>query len=104
MIDIILMYPAGEGSTFDMNYYLNTHIPLFKKRMGTSAQNLKVLRGVQGLMPGSPAPYVAIAHWTAESAEAYAAAFAPHAEEILGDIPKYTNIQPVVQYSEIIPV
>jgi uncharacterized protein (TIGR02118 family) len=103
MIDIILMYPAGEGSTFDMNYYLNTHIPLFKKRMGANAQNLKVLRGVQGLMPGSPAPYVAIAQWTAESAEAYAAAFAPHAEEILGDIPKYTNIQPVVQYSEIIP-
>lgn len=104
MIEIILMYPAGEGHTFDMDYYLNTHIPLFKKRMGTNAQNLKVLQGVQGMMPGSPAPYVALAQWTAESAEAYAAAFAPHAEEILGDIPKYTNIQPVVQYSQIIPV
>jgi len=104
MIEITLMYPAGEGRTFDMDYYLNTHVPLFQKRMGANAQNLKILRGIQGLTPGSPAPYVAIATWTAKSAEAYAAAFAPHADEILGDIPKYTNIQPVVQYSEIIPV
>jgi hypothetical protein len=28
MIEVTVAYPAGEGRTFDMDYYLKTHIPL----------------------------------------------------------------------------
>jgi len=38
---------------------------------------------------------------TCESVEAFQAAFAPHAAEILGDIPNYTSIQPIIQFSEV---
>ena len=31
---------------------------------------------------------------------AFQAAFAPHAATIMGDIPNYTNVQPVIQISE----
>jgi hypothetical protein len=33
--------------------------------------------------------------------EAFQSGFGPHAPEIMADIPKYTNVQPVIQVSEI---
>jgi hypothetical protein len=29
-------------------------------------------------------------------------AFGPHAEEIMGDVPNFTNIEPMIQISEIV--
>ncbi len=55
----------------------------------------------RGGAPGSPAEFVALAHFTFDSVPAFQAAFGPHAAEIMGDLPKFTSIQPVVQISEI---
>jgi uncharacterized protein (TIGR02118 family) len=62
---------------------------------------LSIEQGVTGGTPGSPAPFVAIAHLTFDSVPAFEAAFGPHAEEIMADIPKYTSIEPVIQISEV---
>jgi uncharacterized protein (TIGR02118 family) len=40
-------------------------------------------------------------HLFFESVQAFQAAFAPHAAEITGDIPNYTNTQPTIQISEV---
>jgi uncharacterized protein (TIGR02118 family) len=40
-------------------------------------------------------------HLYFDSAEAFQAAFAPHAQAIMADIPNYTNIQPAIQISEV---
>ena len=102
MIRVTVLYPANDGLTFDMNYYLKTHIPLFQKRMGAAMKDVRVERGISGATPSSPAPYVAIVHGTFESVEAFETAFAPHAAEIQGDIPNYTRIRPVLQISEVL--
>ena len=57
---------------------------------------------VAGGAPGQPPTYVAMCHVYAESATAFAAAFGPHAKQILGDIPNYTDIAPVLQISEVV--
>ena len=101
MIRVTVLYPATEGRTFNMDYYLKTHIPLFQKRMGAAMKDIRVEQGMAGLAPGSPAPFVAVVHGTFDSVDAFSSAFAPHAAEIQGDIPNYTNIQPVVQISEV---
>jgi len=36
-----------------------------------------------------------------DSVQAYQASFAPHAQEILEDIPKYTNSEPLIQIGEV---
>lgn len=36
-----------------------------------------------------------------DSVEAFQAAFAPHADAIFADVPKYTDIQPVIQISDV---
>src|SRR5258706_9018962 len=70
------------------------------KRMGAA----KKTRGIGGSTPRSPAAFVAMVHATIDSAEVFATAFAPHAAELQGDAPNYTNIQPVVQISEVLMV
>jgi uncharacterized protein (TIGR02118 family) len=102
MIEVTVAYPAGQGRTFNMDYYLNTHIPLFQKRMGAAMKAIRVSRGIGGSTPRSPAAFLAMVHATFDSAEVFATAFAPHAAELRGDAPNYTDIQPVVQISEVL--
>jgi uncharacterized protein (TIGR02118 family) len=102
MIEVTVAYPAGQGRTFNMDYYLKTHIPLFQKRMGAAMKTIRVSRGIGSSTPKSPAAFVAMVHATFDSAEMFAGAFAPHAAELQGDAPNYTDIQPVVQISEVL--
>ena len=44
---------------------------------------------------------MAVAHLTFDSVDAFNGSFGPNAEEILGDIPNYTNATPVMQISEV---
>jgi uncharacterized protein (TIGR02118 family) len=55
----------------------------------------------RGGAPGTPATYVAMGHLYFDSTDAFQAAFAPHAQSILADIPNYTNTQPTIQVSEV---
>ena len=50
---------------------------------------------------GAPATYVAMGHLYFDTTDAFQAAFAPHAQAIMADIPNYTNIQPTIQISEV---
>ena len=40
-------------------------------------------------------------HLLFDSVEAFQASFGPHAQEIMADIPKYTNTEPTLQISEM---
>ena len=102
MIDVTIAYPAGQGRTFNMDSYLKTQIPLFQTRMGAAMKTIRVSRGIGGSTPRSPAAFEAMVHATFDSAEVFATPFAPHAAELQGDAPNYTNIQPVVQISEVL--
>jgi len=101
MIMVSVMYPNNEGSTFDMTYYCQTHIPMVRQRLGAALKDVAVEQGIGGEEPGSPAPYLALCHLLFESVEAFQNSFAPHAQEFGADIPNYTNVQPTIQISEV---
>ena len=68
-------------------------------------RQLQVLHGRQragGGAPGAPATYVGMCHIFCESVEAFQAGFGPHAQEIMADIPNYTDLSPVIQISEVV--
>jgi len=102
MIKVSVMYPNKPGARFDHAYYRDRHMPLVKARMGGSCSHYTVDRGVGGGAAGAPAPYVAMCHIFCESAEAFQAGFGPHAQEILADIPSYTDLSPIIQISEVV--
>lgn len=101
MVKVSVLYPYTADCKFDMNYYLTRHMPMVREKLGPACKNMAVEEGIAGGAPGSPATYVAMGHLYFDSADAFQAAFGPHAPEILGDIPNYTNTQPTIQISEV---
>src|SRR5215204_3341655 len=97
MIKMTVLYPAGEGKTFDMLYYQNTHIPLVMDLLGAELKGTSIDSGVGSAIPGSPAPFVAMGHLYFNSIEDFASSFGAHAPTIIADLPNFTNIEPVVQ-------
>lgn len=102
MIKVSVMYPQQPGTRFDHTYYRERHMPLVKARMGAACRHYTVDQGLAGGAPGEPAPYVAACHIFCDSVEEFQAAFGPHAQEIMADIPNYTDRQPVLQVSQVV--
>ena len=59
MIKVSVFYPNEEGKKFDMDYYLNSHIPMVQEKVGAALKGGAVEQGLSGVEPGSPATYVA---------------------------------------------
>ena len=101
MIKVSVFYPNNQRSKFDMNYYCNTHMPMVRQKLRAACKGAAVEQGIAGATPGSQPGFIAIGHIYFESVEAFRAAFTPHAEAIMADIPNYTDIQPTLQISEV---
>lgn len=101
MIKVSILYPNSEGSRFDIDYYCNRHIPMVREKLGVACKGVAVEQGLGGEEPGAPAPFSAMGHLLFDSIENFQAAFGPHAAAFMGDIPNYTDIQPVVQISSV---
>jgi uncharacterized protein (TIGR02118 family) len=100
MIRVSVMYPNSAGARFDMAYYTSKHMPMVQKLV-PGCKKIAAEQGLAGGAPGSQPAYIAIGYLLFDSVEAFQSGFGPHADEILSDIPNYTNTQPVVQISEI---
>lgn len=94
MIRVSVMYPKGEGLTFDHDYYRETHMALVHQHLGVA--RTEVDRGVDG-------PYECVGHLYFESMDALAAGMgSPGAGEVLADVANFTNAQAVMQISEVV--
>lgn len=102
MIKISIMYPNEANCHFDHDYYRDTHMPLIQKLAGGACKFYTIDRGLASKGAETSPPFVAMCHFYCESSDAFWEALAPHAEEIDADMPKYTNIVPVVQVSETV--
>ena len=103
MIRMSVMYPSGDGKSFNHDYYVQKHMALVRERWNSMGLvRTEVDRGVAGGAPGSPAPYVAVGHVYFNSLQDLANATKAHGKELFADVPNFTTIQPQVQVSEII--
>ena len=101
MIKGTVLYPNGDGKKFDMDYYCNTHLPMVAGLMGDTLKESTVEKGIAGGAPDSPAPYAAVGNLYFDSIEAFESAFGPNMDKIMADTPNYTNIEPIMQISEV---
>ena len=101
MIKVSVLYPNQPGRKFDMDYYCNKHMKLVQEKLGPACKSMAVEQGLGGGAPGAPATYAAMGHLYFDSVAAFETAFASHAAAIMADMPNYTNIQPVIQISEV---
>lgn len=101
MIKVNVFYPNQPGIRFDMAYYLDRHMPMVAERLKPAVKGVSVDIGINGGAPEAPSPNIAAAVLLFDSVEAFQAAMAPHAAELMGDIPNYTDVTPVIQISEV---
>src|SRR6202007_2692755 len=101
VIKVSVLYPNTAGCKFDMEYYLTKHMPMVQQKLGPACKRMAVEEGIAGGAAGAPATYIAMGHLYFDSVDEFQIAFAPHAEAIMGDIPNYTDIQPITQISEV---
>lgn len=101
MIKVSILYPNQPGSHFDADYYLNTHMPLACRLLAPVLKGVSVDVGLSGMTPDQPPPFAAICELTCESVQEFGEALAPHQATLMGDIPNYTDIAPIIQMSQI---
>ena len=102
MIKVSVMYSYKPNVRFDHDYYRTKHLPLIKSRMGAALKYYAIDKGLMSRDGKSPSAFVAMCHLLCDSLDAYQSAFAPHAREIQGDIPNFTDVTPIIQISAVV--
>jgi len=101
MITVSILYPNQPGGNFNLDYYVNQHMPMTIAKLGEALRGVSVEHGLNSGLPDSAPLYIVMCHLLFDSVEAFQSAFAPHAAALQGDIPNYTDADPVIQISEV---
>lgn len=77
-------------------------MPMSIEKLGPALRGLSVELGLPVPdLPGRQPTYIVLCHMLFDSAEAFMEAFGPHQALLQGDMPNYTDIEPVFQFSEV---
>jgi uncharacterized protein (TIGR02118 family) len=101
MFKVAILYPNGEDKTFDMDYYEKKHMPMVAGFLGKNLKIYEIDKGIAGRTPNDKVPFVAIGYFYINDVAEYNKVIAQNRDAIISDFKNYTNIQPVVQISEI---
>jgi uncharacterized protein (TIGR02118 family) len=94
MLAIHILYPKTDDSTFDMDYYTSTHMPMLAAAFGDACKGWGATEVTAG-------EWEAIGWCHVESQEAFDSAMAAKGAEIMVDVPNYTNVQPQLVIGQV---
>ncbi|WP_158969039.1 EthD family reductase [Chachezhania sediminis] len=94
-----VIYPATEGTTFDFDYYMDTHMKLVADSFGPHLDQTLVTRGLAG-GPGVPPGYHAIATMVFKDQAAMNEALKDSADAVK-DIPNFYNGKAQMLFGEV---
>lgn len=97
-----VLYPAESDATFDLKYYLKTHMPLVDKNWGTyGLKEWKVVEFQAG--PDGSKPYAISAVMTWDTVDGVKEALASEsAKTVFGDVPNFSNKQPLFLMGDVV--
>lgn len=98
---VAILYPNGDDKTFDFDYYEKKHMPMVAGFIGKNLKFYEIDKGVSGRTANDKAPFAAIGYFYINDVAEYNKAIGQNRDAIINDFKNYTNIQPVVQISEI---
>jgi len=101
MFKVTILYPNGDDKTFDMDYYEKKHMPMVAGFLGKNLKFYEIDKGISGRTPNDKAPYAAIGYFYITDVAEYGKAIAQNRDAVISDFKNYTNIQPVIQISEV---
>ncbi len=101
MYKVTILYPNGEGKTFDMDYYEQKHMPMVANFIGDNLKFYEIDKVISGRTPNDQPPHLAVGYFYVSNIAEYNQAIGANLDAIVNDFKNYTNIQPMVQISEI---
>jgi uncharacterized protein (TIGR02118 family) len=102
MVKVSVIYPNTKGKKFDYEYYCNKHLPMVGGLLGEAVKSATAEKGLGGAAPGSVAPFAAMGNLYFAFIGEFQNSFGTNAEKIMSDLPNFTDIQPIVQVSEVL--
>ena len=99
-ITVNVSYPKHAGSKLDMDYYLATHLELVGKYWGDKLISARAIKGIAWPNQDTPPLYQVVTILEVESVEVLQDVLEARGGEIMGDIPNFTDVEPVIQISE----
>lgn len=100
-VQITVLYPNTSDATFDMDYYLKTHMPMVAEEWGPyNFEGYSVLKLVGTPDPKTKSEYSVQATLHFKSVEDFHAAAAAKGPKVLGDVPNFSNKEPMLMIGE----
>lgn len=98
---VTVFYPLGGGKRFDVDYYMNTHVPLVKELL--EPMGLRRTQLLRAAASGDDDPEFGImATLYFDDEASLMAALAAHGPVTQADIPNFTDAVPHIQFSEVL--
>jgi uncharacterized protein (TIGR02118 family) len=96
---VSVIYQLSSGQTFDVDYYMKSHIPLVHARWDSAGlKGLQVLHGTGSPAGAAPAKLICLLEF--DTLESFQAAVEKHGAEVMGDVPNFTDAQPSLQFND----
>ncbi|KAF3767321.1 hypothetical protein M406DRAFT_355536 [Cryphonectria parasitica EP155] len=89
---VTVLYPAKEGYTFDMDYYLKTHMPLVTSKWTSFGLKQYYVTDLRN----EAQPYSVQATLIWDDLEGFAKGGQAHGAEVMGDIKNFSSEQPII--------
>lgn len=102
MITVSYMYPNREDGRFDLAYYCTKHIPLVQKIFGETLKRVQVEQAIQANHIRTESSFLLVTHLYFDSVDDLQEIFEKNKRVLMVDMLKFTDIQPVVQVSNVI--
>ena len=99
---VTVLYENVADATFDLDYYMATHMPLVDERFKPyGLKGWRVLKAV-GTPTGDSPAYNIIATLEFDAADQFRAAVAAEGGPVFGDVPNFSNKSPVVVIGDLV--
>lgn len=98
---ITVLYPNSDGVRFDFDYYKRNHATLIMRLYGRGIAKYELRRGMSGPDGGKPA-YVATVNFWIGDQKLFDESQAKHTATLVADVANFTNVQPTIQFDEVV--
>ncbi len=102
MIKLLIQYPADEGTFFDFDYYLDTHMPMAEKLLKEFGFEGYEVQRCTTTVSGEDPKYLCVTQLRFSSLDDLRLGMAEHGPELGEDFSNYTDIQPVATVTEVL--
>jgi uncharacterized protein (TIGR02118 family) len=97
-----VLYPTNPNATFDISYYLSTHMPLVAEKWGPFGLQAWSVVNFTNEHDGSKPPYSVQATLVWDKAESIKTAIEEEGEVVFGDVKNFSNEAPVFMVGEVV--